>query len=70
MICVFGMGDLPVLRNQRHLFANKFYYDYEPLAYDCMEELHNNRTQFDINGSRNFDVSYYRQLSFVKHHVT
>ena len=69
MICVFGIGDLPMLRNQRHLFANKFYLDYEPFAYDCMEELHYNRTRLDISGQRSYDISYYRQLSFVNNHV-
>jgi hypothetical protein len=43
-ICIFGVGDLPWLYRRPELFVNKFYADFEPLAYDCMEELIYNRT--------------------------
>jgi len=43
-ICIFGVGDLPWLHRRPELFVNKFYADFEPLAYDCMEELIFNRT--------------------------
>ncbi|XP_025076189.1 beta-1,3-galactosyl-O-glycosyl-glycoprotein beta-1,6-N-acetylglucosaminyltransferase-like [Pomacea canaliculata] len=37
-ICHFGVGDVPRMVVSPHLFANKFSYDYMPLAYDCVEE--------------------------------
>ena len=39
IVCVFGIGDLQLLARRPELFA-KFYLDYEPLALDCMEQLH------------------------------
>ncbi|ESO90431.1 hypothetical protein LOTGIDRAFT_64882, partial [Lottia gigantea] len=36
-ICIFGMADLPILTTKPQLFANKFHYEFEPLAYDCLE---------------------------------
>ena len=47
-ICHFGVGDLPLLASRDELFANKFDYDYQPLAYDCMEELLYNRTKLEF----------------------
>ena len=78
-ICIFGLGDLPWLFRRPELFVNKFYADFEPLAYDCMEELIFNRTlaplhvpdmEFDISEimddkEDDFDPSYYERLAFV-----
>ncbi|OWF51495.1 Beta-1,3-galactosyl-O-glycosyl-glycoprotein beta-1,6-N-acetylglucosaminyltransferase [Mizuhopecten yessoensis] len=44
-ICIFGIGDLPVLSKRKELFANKFYMNYQPFTFDCMEELIYNRTK-------------------------
>ena len=68
LICVFGIGDLPLLASRPELFANKFYVNFEPLALDCMEELHYNRTRADLVGDSTFDVSLYQQLTFVSNH--
>ncbi len=69
MVCVFGVGDLPLLAQRPELFANKFYLEYEPLALQCMEELHYNRTRDEVLGKSHFDVSRYTQYSFVFNHV-
>ncbi|XP_067674440.1 beta-1,3-galactosyl-O-glycosyl-glycoprotein beta-1,6-N-acetylglucosaminyltransferase-like [Haliotis asinina] len=69
LICIFGIGDLPLLRSRPELFTNKFYWDYQPYALDCMEELHYNRTRDEYLGLRHFDDSYYKTLSFVKNKV-
>jgi len=62
-ICIFGVGDLPWLHQRPELFVNKFHSDFEPLTYDCLEELIFNRT---MNESlENFDRNYYLNLSFV-----
>jgi len=68
-ICIFGVGDLPLLSRRPELFANKFHIDVHPQAYACMEELLLNRTLEELSGVRVFNASAYEQLSFVKHHV-
>ena len=68
-ICVFGVGDLPLLEKRREMFANKFYLDFEPVALDCMEELHWRKVKAEISGRRQFNASYYAHLSFAKYHI-
>jgi hypothetical protein len=68
-ICIFGIGDLPLLAQRPEMFANKFNSDFHPLAYDCMEEMHYNRTRADLLGNRVFDDARYKRLDFVKNHV-
>jgi len=68
-ICIFGVGDLPQLIARPELFANKFHIDHEPSAYACMEELLANRTIDELNGVHVFNESWYKKLSFVKHHI-
>jgi hypothetical protein len=81
-ICIFGVGDLPWLYRRPELFVNKFYADFEPLAYDCMEELIYNRTvrphlqsprqrpvadSDDLDEKSDaFDATYYLRLPFVR----
>ena len=68
-VCIFGPGDLQVLASVPHLFANKFYWDYERYARNCMEELIFNRTRDEYLGILDFDVGYYKGLGFVKNKV-
>ena len=37
-ICIFSVKDLSRLVNRHEIFANKFYLNYNPIAYQCMEE--------------------------------
>ena len=37
-ICILTIGDLPYVRKQPQLFANKFYYENDPVALQCLEE--------------------------------
>lgn len=62
------MGDLPALVNSTQLFVNKLHYNYQSLAYDCLEQLHYNRTREDILYplKHRFDLNFYRNLDFVK----
>ena len=64
-ICIFGVGDLPLLVKARQLFANKFHQDFEPYALDCMEEWLYNRTRDEYLGVTDFDNSFYKTLEFV-----
>ena len=68
-ICIFGIRDLPLLASRPELFANKFYFDFQPLTLDCMEELHYNRTRDEIDGKLRLDLGFYRDLDFVQNHV-
>ncbi|XP_061192655.1 LOW QUALITY PROTEIN: beta-1,3-galactosyl-O-glycosyl-glycoprotein beta-1,6-N-acetylglucosaminyltransferase 3-like [Saccostrea echinata] len=58
LICVFGIGDLNKLVSEKTLFANKFYHNYQPLALQCLEEWHFNKTFSQVP----FDSYYYRNL--------
>jgi len=71
MVCVFAVGDLPLIATRPELFANKFYLDYQPLAWDCMEELHFKRLREELlqGDSAQFNTSLYSQLDFVRNHV-
>ena len=67
MICVFGVGDLPLLTTRRELFANKFHFDFHRRAYDWLEEWHKNKT---INNIVDDDlINWYSQLGFVKNKI-
>ena len=43
-VCVYGVGDLPWLLQQHHLFANKFDFDVDPYAIECLDTWLRNRT--------------------------
>ena len=43
-ICLLGMYELSWLTQRIQLFANKFDIHEDPIAYDCLEELHQQRT--------------------------
>ncbi|XP_071951435.1 N-acetyllactosaminide beta-1,6-N-acetylglucosaminyl-transferase-like isoform X2 [Antedon mediterranea] len=45
-LCVFGVGYMPYLTRQPHLFANKFYYSFDPVTLQCLEELLDYRTGY------------------------
>ncbi|XP_071078756.1 beta-1,3-galactosyl-O-glycosyl-glycoprotein beta-1,6-N-acetylglucosaminyltransferase-like [Haliotis cracherodii] len=67
-VCVFGMSDLPLLTSRRELFANKFYVNYQPQTFDCMEEWLRNRTVLEYKGMFEFNYTFYRtmpHLNFV-----
>ena len=51
------------------LFVNKFHYDYQPLTYDCLEELHFNKTREDILGTRQLELAPYKIAYFVQDRV-
>ena len=65
-VCVFGVGDLADLAVRKELFANKFYYNYQRFALDCLEELNFNHTRDEYLGKRGFDPRWYAGLGFVK----
>ena len=48
---------------------NKFHKTYHPLAYDCLEEYVFNNTILDIKGVDRLNMTFYKNLDFVKHHI-
>ncbi|KAL3886799.1 hypothetical protein ACJMK2_026770 [Sinanodonta woodiana] len=70
LICVFGVGDLPLLYSRPELFANKFYWNYQHFAFDCMEELIYNRTRDEFFGTLTFDPTFYRNVGFVQNKIS
>ncbi|XP_071173987.1 beta-1,3-galactosyl-O-glycosyl-glycoprotein beta-1,6-N-acetylglucosaminyltransferase-like [Mytilus edulis] len=69
LVCVFGIGDLPLLASRPEMFANKFYLHYQPHALQCMDQLIYNRTRDEYFNVLKFDVSKYQSLEFIKHTV-
>ena len=60
-VCVFGIGDLPMLITRKSLFANKFMLHEQYLGYECMEALIEQRSICPPP----FNDTYYRNLPFV-----
>lgn len=61
-VCVFSIEDLPKLKTQPQLIANKFDIEYDPIAYSCMEEWLHNKTRDRVHiGNEKF----YKRLAFV-----
>ncbi|XP_076444007.1 beta-1,3-galactosyl-O-glycosyl-glycoprotein beta-1,6-N-acetylglucosaminyltransferase-like [Babylonia areolata] len=68
-ICVFGLGDLPLLTSRKEMFANKFHREFEPVALDCLEEWLWNMTMDEYSGRIMFDTTFYRTLDVATNHV-
>jgi len=70
-VCIFGVGDLPQLARRPELFANKFYIDFEPLTFDCIEQLHYQRLRDEIiaGNAAQFNTSIYAAQEFVWNHL-
>lgn len=41
--CVYSVDHLPIFLNKNHFIAKKFFLDYDPIAYQCMEEWYFHR---------------------------
>ncbi|KAK7489420.1 hypothetical protein BaRGS_00019364 [Batillaria attramentaria] len=67
-ICHFGLPDVQRLVHSRHMVANKFSYDYQPLGYDCIEQWYFDkvRTEHATGTISGVDTRYYRDLEIVK----
>ena len=61
-ICILGVGDISKAVKDVGLYANKFFYDYEPLGYDCLEEWLNERTWQQYIDDIPYDTRYYESL--------
>ena len=61
-VCVFSIEDLPKLKTQFQLIANKFDIEYDPIAYSCMEEWLFNKTRSMVHI---VNEKFYKRLAFV-----
>lgn len=68
-VCVFGVRDLPLLTDRKELFANKFIFDFQHWALDCLEEWHFNMTLVEYAGKLTIDTSWYSDLDIVRNQV-
>lgn len=60
-ICVFAIEDLPELVTRTEFFLNKFLLEYDPIAYQCMEEWIENR----VMSYQTLNIINYCRLLFV-----
>lgn len=65
-ICIFGIGDLPLLARRPEFFANKFFLENQTFPLQCMEELLFNRTRDEYLHQLDFVTDYYENLEFIK----
>ena len=49
------------------MFVNKFRYEEDPLAFDCMEKWYYSRVKKDAN--KDFDLQFYQKQPWVDYHV-
>ena len=65
------MADLPLMAKARELFANKFYYDFQPMTLRCLEQRHYEWTRQDVLGikTNRLDMDFYRKLPNVRQHI-
>ncbi len=71
MVCQFGVGDLPRLTTTPALIANKFSYDFQPLAYDCLEKWYFDKVrQENLGLAQPLNVSLYENSDIVKYRYT
>ena len=68
-ICIFGLPDISKAVKDIGLYANKFFYDYEPLAYDCLEEWLHEQTWKQYVNDEPYDTKYYESLDQVRYQV-
>ncbi|XP_067671908.1 beta-1,3-galactosyl-O-glycosyl-glycoprotein beta-1,6-N-acetylglucosaminyltransferase-like [Haliotis asinina] len=67
-ICIFSVGDLVRMTSSPYLFANKFFYDYHHLAYDCLEAWYRDKVVQELQGRLDFNTTVYSNKRVVTHH--
>lgn len=73
-VCILGSVNIKALKQAPHLFANKFYENFEPAAYDEMERWYFEKTAMEWSrgdySHNTFDASAsYGQLQCSKNHL-
>ena len=70
-ICMLGVKHLPTLVHQsygRHLMANKFPLNFQPMAWDCMQVWHNDKVkkEYEIKQSA-VNLDFFSNHSYFKY---
>ncbi|KAL5103766.1 Beta-13-galactosyl-O-glycosyl-glycoprotein beta-16-N-acetylglucosaminyltransferase 4 [Taenia crassiceps] len=72
-VCILGTPHVSLLRNVPHLFANKFYADYHPEAYDQMEKWYFDKLSKEIVSGTyardSFNLSVFASRSCSRQHL-
>ncbi|XP_071131554.1 beta-1,3-galactosyl-O-glycosyl-glycoprotein beta-1,6-N-acetylglucosaminyltransferase-like [Mytilus edulis] len=68
-ICIFGVGDLPLLSKRPEMFANKFFLNYQPYTLKCLDQLMFNRTRDEYFNGFKLNIAKYRSLDFIKNAI-
>jgi hypothetical protein len=64
-LCIFSYKSLPRLIPRLEYFLNKFRLEYDPIAYQCMEEWINNKTEL----KETIKIRDYCQLPFIRNYT-
>ncbi|CAH8643998.1 unnamed protein product [Dicrocoelium dendriticum] len=70
-VCIMGINDLFTLTTAKHMFVNKFHYDFQSIAYDCLEhwlfmKVKNELESGDV--AQTFNVTFYANLQCSRDH--
>ncbi|CAL8102127.1 unnamed protein product [Calicophoron daubneyi] len=71
-ICIFGVDDVPALKSSVYFFANKFVADFQPEAYDQMEQWLEFKVNYEaINNHfhESFRPEIYSELEIASNHL-
>ncbi|KAA0185490.1 Beta-1 3-galactosyl-O-glycosyl-glycoprotein beta-1 6-N-acetylglucosaminyltransferase [Fasciolopsis buskii] len=71
-VCIMGVRDIPLLTKRFEFFVNKFVFDFEPLAYDCLEWwlFRKVRDEREFGHTANeFDPAFYSNLYCSTNHL-
>ena len=70
-VCHFGVGDLPRLTATPALIANKFSYDFQPLAYDCLEKWYFDKVRHEgLAPAPSIHLASYENSLIVRYRYT
>lgn len=73
LVCILGNPQVDQLQRSPHLFANKFYSNYQPEAYDRMEQWYFSKLAKELKtgvySKSDFDVSVYANRTCSHNHI-
>ncbi|XP_050403324.1 N-acetyllactosaminide beta-1,6-N-acetylglucosaminyl-transferase [Patella vulgata] len=66
-VCIQGIPDLHLMTTSNKLFVNKFLYEFQPLAYDCLENWYFNQVKLEMAGKLEFNTTVYEKSTIVRY---
>ena len=61
-ICILGIADVPIIVKKaygHHLAANKFFWGFQPMAWDCLQEWHYKKIEEYRTGKSALNTTFY-----------